>query len=117
MSTIVSSRTANRSSLTNAIDEQALSRPDDTYYSIPRNDDDLSEGFVDISCCRLANAINHAASWLHSALGEASNGSSNDVVAYQGPNDLRYPILALAVAKIGGQVSTLISFAWKTNGR
>lgn len=39
-----------------------------------------------------------------------SNDSSN-VIAYQGPYDLKYPILALAVAKIGTQVGHPTRFA------
>lgn len=89
--------------LQDTIDEQALSQPNDIYYSIPKDDNDLSQGFVDISCGKFANAVNHAATWMQSALGKASTDSSN-VIAYQGPNDLRYPILALAAAKSGRQV-------------
>ncbi|KAH7377930.1 hypothetical protein DE146DRAFT_638005 [Phaeosphaeria sp. MPI-PUGE-AT-0046c] len=56
-----------------------------------------------LETANLQNAVNHAATWLQSTLGNAITDSSN-VIAYQGPNDLRYPILALAVAKIGGQM-------------
>jgi hypothetical protein len=88
------------------IDEQALSRSMDILYSIPKDDNDLSQGFLDVTCKRFANAINHAAIWLHENVGESTRtvGGPFDVIAYTGPNDLRYSILAVAAAKVGKQV-------------
>jgi hypothetical protein len=89
-------------SLSYAFDEQAWSRPDDIFFSIPRDDDDLSQGFIDITCGRFVSAINHATGWLRASIGKSA--APLDVIAYQGPNDLRYPILAMAAAKTGQQV-------------
>ncbi|KAH8726600.1 AMP-binding enzyme [Phaeosphaeriaceae sp. PMI808] len=99
-------RAANSASerlLPSIIDDQALSHPNDIFYSIPKDDDDLTKGFTDISCGIFANAINHAAIWLNANVGKPSAVPS-EVIAYQGPNDLRYPILAVAAAKVGKQM-------------
>jgi hypothetical protein len=95
-----------------AIDDQALSRPRDMFFSVPEDDNDLSQGFIDVSCAQFANAITHAVFWLNAKVLEY-NIQPFDAVAYQGPNDLRYPILAVAAAKVGIQVSRL---KWWTSG-
>lgn len=89
--------------LSSAIDEQALTHPNDIFYSIPKDDNDLSQGFFDITCSRFANATDHAAAWLHAKIDEKAIDPF-DAIAYQGPNDLRYPILAVAAAKVGRKV-------------
>jgi hypothetical protein len=89
--------------LSDTIDEQARSRPNDVFFSLPQDDNDLSQGFRDITCSNFANAINHAAAWLHANVAKSAT-TSFDAIAYRGPNDLRYPILAVAAAKIGKQV-------------
>jgi hypothetical protein len=101
MSTVAS--TARKHLLPSAIDEQAVSRPNDVCFAVPKDDNDLSLGFEDISCGNFANAINHAATWLHEHV-DGRGSVPFDVIAYQGPNDLRYPILAVAAGKVGVQV-------------
>jgi hypothetical protein len=93
--------------LPSTIDQLALSRPNDIFFSIPKDENDLMRGFDDISCIQFSNAINHAAVWLQGRVGE-NDDILFDSLAYLGPNDLRYPILAIAAAKHGKQVRTLI---------
>ena len=88
--------------ITSTIDHHAAETPDRTYASIPRSKH-LSEGFVDVTYKQLANAIDHASWWLDSKLGRCIG--SFDTFAYSGPKDLRYPILAVAAAKVGRRVS------------
>ena len=88
--------------ITSTIDHYATDTPNRTYASIPRSEH-LSEGFVAITYKQLANAINHASWWLHSELGERD--AAFDTFAYAGPKDLRYPILAVAAAKVGRKVN------------
>jgi hypothetical protein len=104
MSEAVNTNTLAERLLPTVIDQQALSRPMDTLYAIPKDNNDLSKGFADVTCRRFANAINHAAGWLHENVGESTVEGAFDVIAYAGPNDLRYPILAIAAAKLGKQV-------------
>lgn len=89
--------------ITSLIDAIANEDPSRAWASIPQDDDDLSKGFVDISYKQLANAVNHAAWWLKDNLtGEIS---VFETIAYAGPKDLRYPILAVAASKSGKQVN------------
>jgi hypothetical protein len=51
------------------IDDIASSDPQRPWISIPRDDDDLTKGFIDITFKQLSNGINHATAWLESCLG------------------------------------------------
>ena len=81
------------------IDHIATSDPERPWVSAPRDDEDISRGFVDITYNQLANAINHAATWLQSTLGP--NDGTFETFAYEGPKDVRPAILACAAAKAG----------------
>ncbi|KAF2501326.1 acetyl-CoA synthetase-like protein [Lophium mytilinum] len=99
------------------IDAIVKSTPERPWASIPLNDDDLSEGFRDLSFAQLATAINAAAWWLHETIGKAPSGEF-PTVAYLGPRDLRYPIIVMAAAKVGWKVllpSLLTSMEAKTH--
>jgi hypothetical protein len=98
----------NKRLVVQAVDELAQSHPNQCCFSIPKDDDDLSKGFRTVNCKQFANAINHTAAWLKSAIG-ASDTTPPQVLGYSGPNDLRYPILAVAVAKVGRQVPIVSS--------
>ncbi|OJD10632.1 hypothetical protein AJ78_08409 [Emergomyces pasteurianus Ep9510] len=68
------------------------------WASVPINEDDLSAGYRDITFQQLNNASNHAAQWLSQAFPTTSEPFQH--FAYVGPKDLRYPILAVAAAKL-----------------
>jgi hypothetical protein len=76
------------------------------WATIPIDNTDLSQGFKDITYSQLANAVNHAAGWLLKNLPAAT--TEFETIAYVGPKDIRYPILTLAVAKLGRKVSALV---------
>ena len=80
----------------------AKTDPTKVYASIPRCNEDLAQGFRDITYMTFANAINKAAWWLEGRLGK-SNGEF-ETFAYLGPRDLRYAILAVAAIKVGRKV-------------
>jgi hypothetical protein len=84
------------------IDCHAVSNPGRAWASIPRKDNDPSKGFVDLTYKQFANAINHAAWWLKDNL-DGARGPF-ETLAYAGPKDLRYPIIAVAAVKVGKQV-------------
>lgn len=84
------------------IGQYAVDEPEKLYASMPRNEEDLSQGFKDITYSQLANAISNASWWLESTP-RKSNGSF-ETFAYVGPKDLMYPILAVAAAKVGRRV-------------
>jgi acyl-CoA synthetase (AMP-forming)/AMP-acid ligase II len=77
---------------------RALTIPSLTYASIPLDPLNLSLGFRDISYAELLNAINHCTHYLSRVLPPARE--RYEVVAYLGPKDIRYPIIACAFAKL-----------------
>jgi hypothetical protein len=88
------------------IDNLAQSEPNRICFSISQNDEDISQGFRDITCKQYANAINHAARWLDMSVNN-SKGAPFEVIGYEGPNDLRYAILAVAAVKVEKQVRSV----------
>lgn len=68
------------------------------WVSVPIDDNNISAGFRDITFQELNNAANHAARWLSQALPATSQPFQH--FAYAGPKDLRYPLFALAAAKL-----------------
>ncbi|KAJ5156626.1 AMP-binding enzyme [Penicillium capsulatum] len=80
------------------IESRAQNPDDKPWVSVPINEEDLSRGFKDISFRQLNNWANHAAHWLSQNLPQTDEPFQS--FAYAGPKDLRYPILATAVAKL-----------------
>lgn len=80
------------------------------WVSAPVDDKDLSKGYKDINFRQLNKYTNHAAQWLTKNLPKTSEPFQ--FIAYAGPKDLCYPILALAAAKLqkvvcmGGSLSS-----------
>lgn len=64
----------------------------------PSTNTTCRRGYKDISFWQLNNYANHAAKWLSDHLPPASDPFQ--CFAYAGPKDLRYPILAVAAAKL-----------------
>ncbi|KAF1956867.1 putative AMP-binding enzyme [Byssothecium circinans] len=91
------------------IDEYARTTPSRVWAVIPTDDNDLSKGFKDITYSEFANAIGHACTWLKANLPPAH--LPFETVAYVGPKDVRYPILAVAAAKIGKKLLLPSPFA------
>ncbi|KAI9686662.1 MAG: hypothetical protein M1820_010602 [Bogoriella megaspora] len=91
------------------IDAYAKDHPTRKYASIPRNNDDLRQGFQDINYKQLANAIDQTAWWLSQHVSPSS--SSSKTWAYVGPKDLRYPIMAVAALKCGKPLLLCSPFA------
>lgn len=81
-----------------AVERRANDDSGSPWTSVPVNDQDLSQGYKDISFRQLNNYVNHAAHWLSENLPPSSEPFQS--FAYAGPKDLRYPILALAAAKL-----------------
>ncbi|CAD6591480.1 MAG: hypothetical protein ASARMPREDX12_005186 [Alectoria sarmentosa] len=86
------------------VDEIAASTPNRVYASIPRNQD-FTGGFDDVTFRILARAVNRAAFWIENKLGKSAHF---ETIAYLGPMDLRYYIVALAATKVGYKVSSVL---------
>lgn len=91
------------------LDHVASQEPDRAWISVPKEDDDLGKGFVGISYKQFANAVNHASNWLEFTLGPS--GGQFDSFSYEGPNDARLPIIAVAAAKVVRKVQNIIDSA------
>ncbi|KAL1859416.1 putative NRPS-like protein biosynthetic cluster [Paecilomyces lecythidis] len=83
---------------TSVIEKRAQDGPNSPWISVPIDEQNLSAGYRDISFQQLNNAANSAAHWLSQNLPETSEPFQ--CFAYAGPKDLRYPILAVAAAKL-----------------
>lgn len=102
------------------VDHYAIHNPGKVFASIPTNDDDLSQGFRDITYLELRKAVDKAAYWLEEKLGRAPMATQiasehqrenrGDLIsafptfAFYGGRDLRYSILAIAAMKAGYKV-------------
>jgi acyl-CoA synthetase (AMP-forming)/AMP-acid ligase II len=84
--------------LVSVVENRASDESGNPWVSVPVDDQDLSQGFKNITFRQLNNYANHAAQWLTENLPETSEAF--ECVADAGPKDLRYPILALAAAKL-----------------
>ncbi|RAL10367.1 putative AMP-binding enzyme [Aspergillus homomorphus CBS 101889] len=84
--------------LATVVETRAKNEPNSPWISVPIDDADLSRGYRDISFQQLNNAANHAARWLHENL--LASTEPFQCFAYAGPKDFRYPILAVAAAKL-----------------
>lgn len=86
------------------IDEIAARRPNRSFISLPINNDDLSEGYRDLTYSDFARAVDRCAWWIVSKLGrrESENGRlETRTLAYVGPQDVRYAVLILGAVKGG----------------
>lgn len=88
--------------LPNVVDRLARERPDAEYAEWV-----TATSVVRITYRQLANIINGLSWWLVEQLGPGPHGPRRDVLAYVGPNDVRYGALALAAVKAGYVVRKL----------
>jgi hypothetical protein len=84
--------------LVSVIESRARNVSSKPWVSLPVNEQDLSQGYKDVSFWQLNNYANHAAEWLRKNLPQTLG--TFQCFAYAGPKDLRYPILAVAAAKL-----------------
>lgn len=87
--------------LPNIVDQRANDEPDMLYAEYPVSTLSYEQGYRRITYRDFANAINGLSWWLHDVLGP---GQDFEMLAYIGPNDLRYPALILCAAKAGYMV-------------
>ncbi|RAQ49456.1 NRPS-like enzyme [Aspergillus flavus] len=83
--------------LPHIVDHYAKVKPEAIYAEYPISLMTYEDGYRPITFRLFANAINGIAWWLTEKLGPG-NG---EILAYVGPNDLRYPALVLGAVKAG----------------
>lgn len=89
------------------IDAIASSTPDKIWARYPATPDDFETGVLqDVTFASLANAINHLA-WLLDA--SFPQREPLDTLAYNGPSDIRYYIIACAACKCSMKVRNAFS--------
>lgn len=84
-----------------AIDEIAKLEPEALYAEYPASPTSYDKGFTPVTFAQFANAINGVAWLLENELGQ---GRNHETVAYIGPSDLRYMIMAIGAVKAGFKV-------------
>ncbi|KAF2446773.1 NRPS-like enzyme [Karstenula rhodostoma CBS 690.94] len=84
--------------LPNIIDHLAKVAPSTPYALYPNSPTTYDEGYRTVTYKDFANAVNGFAWWLSDNLGTSENF---DVLAYFGPNDVRYTALLLGAVKAG----------------
>lgn len=85
----------------NMIQEKAALIPSHTWLRYPGENWE-SNGYTAVTWRQFLNGVNKVAHWLDETLGKTS---SNDAVAYSGPNDIRYGLIFAAVVKTGRKAS------------
>lgn len=86
------------------VDRLAEVKPNSLYAEYPVSTLTYEEGYRRITYRDLANAVNGVAWWLQEALGP---GKDFEILAYIGPNDLRYPALILGAVKAGSRYANV----------
>ncbi|KIL84125.1 hypothetical protein FAVG1_12702 [Fusarium avenaceum] len=87
------------------ISERAEREPSKVFASIPISNKP-EFGFTDVSYATMAKAVDRASWWLYEIM---ARSRSQEVLAYMGPNDLRYPILVVAAMKCGYTVKIVLT--------
>ncbi|KAF1973116.1 putative AMP-binding enzyme [Bimuria novae-zelandiae CBS 107.79] len=95
--------------LVTLIDQYAALDPSPTWAVVPIDQENLSLGFKDVSYRELSAAVSIAAFWLQSKLPLLTEAL--ETIAYTGPKDVRYPIFAIAAAKVGRKLLLPSPFA------
>jgi acyl-CoA synthetase (AMP-forming)/AMP-acid ligase II len=90
------------------VDHLAKVSPDAPYAMYPNSPTTYDDGYLTVTYKDFANAINGFAWWLNETLGPSENF---DVVAYVGPNDIRYAALLLGAVKAGYVVRLISTLA------
>lgn len=91
--------------ISNIVDQRAQTEPERLYAEYPISAVSYEDGYRSISYSDFANAVNGMAWWLHNTLGPRNDV---EVLAYIGPNDLRYPALVLGAVKAGFVVGACV---------
>ncbi|KIW90834.1 uncharacterized protein Z519_08617 [Cladophialophora bantiana CBS 173.52] len=82
------------------LDESAKKDPNRVIAAIA-NGDEVSLGFRDITVRQFADAVDRAAWYIHREIGPTN---TFETLTYVGPNDLCYPIIAVAAGKVGYKI-------------
>lgn len=88
--------------LPHVVDNDAETNPNGTFGLILK-DNNIPNQWIPLTKRQLAQAVNHVAWWFEQTVTEHCDTTT---VAYMGPNDIRYVICAIALAKVGYKVNS-----------
>jgi hypothetical protein len=95
------------------VSNNAKKTPEKIWGSLPKSNSDVSQGYEDVTFARLNYAVTRACEWLVDNI-EPHRKSKFEPLAYVGPPDSRYIILAIAAIKTGFQVRYLVTLVLDT---
>ena len=87
--------------LPNIVDRLAEVTPTKAFAEYPVSPTSYDDGYRVVTYRDLGNVVDGLAWWLRDRLAPPDDSDEPQVLAYIGPNDLRYPALVLAAAKAG----------------
>jgi acyl-CoA synthetase (AMP-forming)/AMP-acid ligase II len=96
----------------NIVDHLTRVTPDAPYALFPNSPITYDQGYRTVNYKDFANAINGFAWWLHETLGPSKDF---EVLAYVGPNDVRYAALILDAVKAGYVVCMIMELPFGSN--
>lgn len=103
--TLALSETGDGKLFVRSIEEKAKWIPNHTFVRFPGKDWE-TKGYRTMTWRQYLDSINKVANWLDAQLGTST---SNDTVAYMGPNDVRYALIWPALNKTGRKVRPMIN--------
>jgi thioester reductase-like protein/acyl-coenzyme A synthetase/AMP-(fatty) acid ligase len=84
------------------VDEIARTAPDTKWVEVPRNNDNLQEGYKSLTFGQLSQAVSRMARWMEETFGTST---SRETITYMDrQNDLRYIFAIIASQKTGYKV-------------
>lgn len=93
------------------VDSRAQTQPDRLYGATTSIGDDGKVNLKKITYYDMSNAVNRCAQWLESRFGKSTDYTT---IAYAGPSDYRYTIVAMAAAKTGHKVRLTVGLTkWR----
>jgi len=89
--------------LPNAVAANAQADPDGIFAQVPKGTR-YTDGFMNVTKSAFNNAINYTAAHIQAELGKST---TFETLAYIGPGDFRYSIMAVASMKVGYKVNSI----------
>ncbi|GAM90187.1 hypothetical protein ANO11243_082280 [Dothideomycetidae sp. 11243] len=96
-----------RRTFNSSLEYIANTTPDRLFSWVPISEENLDDGFRQLSFGEFYNSVCAAAHWLDQSLGKIGDDfASRQTIAYIGPNDIRYFSLIMAADRTNRSVST-----------
>ncbi|KAG9575721.1 hypothetical protein KCV04_g24193, partial [Aureobasidium melanogenum] len=84
------------------VDEIAKTAPDTKWVEVPRNNDNLQDGYKTLTFGQLSQAVSRMARWLEKTIGTST--SRETITFMDRQNDIRYIFAIIASMKTGYKI-------------